>query len=175
MTRLRLTNELELQIVAYIRAGGYSHIAAEAAGIPRLLFSRWLARGRARKARQPYRRFWLDVLQAKAQARLGAEMKAREQDPKFWLRYGPGKDAIEAPGWASRDKTPTTVDGLANGEVRRLLGLVLQVLAPFPDARRALVESLDPQSAAPPEPSTLVNINTPDSEAAPSAPADSGT
>ena len=43
--RYRLTPALQEKIVAYIRAGGFPHVAAEAAGLPRRVFERWLERG----------------------------------------------------------------------------------------------------------------------------------
>ena len=46
-----LTPELQGRIVAFVRAGGYPHVAAEAAGVPRHVFERWLKRGGRRKAR----------------------------------------------------------------------------------------------------------------------------
>jgi len=147
MARVRLTPEIERQIVATIRAGAFAHMAAEAAGVPRRLFALWLARGREKKARATYRHFRQNVLQAKAQARLSAEMEARKKDPKFWLRYGPGKEAADAPGWTTARKQAGKSAGLANPAWQRLLGTLLQVLTPFPEARQAIVTALEPPTA----------------------------
>src|SRR5947209_8095116 len=103
---VRLTPEIERHITAAIRGGAFAHVAAESIGVPRLVFSRWLARGRRKGARRSYRSFWLEVLQAKAQARLIAEFEARKKDVKFWLRYGPGKEATDAPAWVPPSKLP---------------------------------------------------------------------
>src|SRR4051812_31329128 len=113
----------------------FAHVAAEAAGVPRLLFARWLARGRKKPARRPYRVFWLNVVQAKAQARLSAELEARKKDAKFWLRYGPGKEPGDAPCWKPGGKVPPPPGGLSSPELQRMIALILQVLAPFPEAR----------------------------------------
>jgi hypothetical protein len=142
MARPRITPEIERLVVATIRNGGYPHIAAAAAGIPRPVFERWLERGQA-SAAPPYRQFWERVQQARAHARLSAEMEVRKKDVKFWLRYGPGKDRADAPGWTSK---PTSRRRRAKGgEVQEFLGLLMLGLERFPDARQAvadLVESL---------------------------------
>lgn len=144
----RPTPEIERHITAAIRGGAFAHVAAESIGVPRRVFARWLAMGRRKRARPLYRTFWLEVIQAKAQARLAAEMEARKKDAKFWLRYGPGKEAAEAPGWVSPSKTPDNKGDGDGMEVHRILGLVLQVLAPFPEARQALLQSLEPEGAS---------------------------
>jgi hypothetical protein len=167
MACVRLTPEIERQIVATIRAGAFAHLAAEAAGVPRRLFAVWLDRGRRKQARPPYRTFWLNVLQAKAQARLGAEMEVRKKDPKFWLRYGPGKEADDAPGWTTTGKKAAKAEGLANPAFRRLLGTILQVLAPFPEARQAIVTALEPPEAAAPEAPAAPVDSTPSAPVSP--------
>jgi hypothetical protein len=60
-----------------------------------------VGRGRQRRGREPYRSFLRKVEQAKAQARLKAEMAAMENDPRFWLKNGPGRDVPGKPGWAA--------------------------------------------------------------------------
>ncbi len=62
--RYRLTPALQEQIVAYIRAGGFPHVAAEAAGLPRRVFKRWLERGQRSDAPPDYRAFALAVMEA---------------------------------------------------------------------------------------------------------------
>ena len=93
---------------AFIRAGGFPHVAAEAAGIPADVFDAWLARG-ARKVRRDsnplYRHLRDEVRTAKAQARLKAEMAVLEDNPAKWLQQGPGKEKPEQEGWTSRNKT----------------------------------------------------------------------
>jgi hypothetical protein len=142
MDRIRLTPEVERQIASYIRAGGYAHVSAAAAGVPQVVYHRWLARGRRRRAIDPYRSFWLNVLQAEAQARLGAEMEARKKDVKFWLRYGPGKDVADGPAWGACGKVPAIQEGMASAEVREVLGLVLHALATHPEAKAAVLQAV---------------------------------
>src|SRR5206468_1043917 len=75
-----LTPDVEQAIAAFIRAGGFPHVAAEAAGIPRSVFESWLRRGRNPQGPRKYRAFVRAIDQAAAQARLGAEaasLKAR--------------------------------------------------------------------------------------------------
>src|SRR5450755_4565132 len=44
-----LTPEVEQKILAYVRAGGYAHIAAVAAGIPFEVFEEWMRKGEAER------------------------------------------------------------------------------------------------------------------------------
>ena len=71
------------QICAYIRAGGYAPVAAEAAGVPAAVFHDWMERGTGRGARDPYRTLAERVRHAHAHARCMAEV-ARD-----FLRSGP--------------------------------------------------------------------------------------
>jgi hypothetical protein len=143
--RLELTDDLERAVVAFVRAGGYPQVAAEAAGLPREVFQRWLRRGQGPRARPRYRRFALAVRQAHAQARLGAEAAVLSGKPLDWLRYGPGRETAGSPGWTGaarpgggREAGPVLLDP----QVQELMRLVLQALEPFPDARQTLAGRL---------------------------------
>ena len=81
----------------YTRAGAYDHVAAQAAGIDPSTLRRWMERGA--QGRQPFRDFAHDVAQARAQARVAAEIEVRRDQPLAWLRYGPGRERPGAPGW----------------------------------------------------------------------------
>ncbi|MBL8799967.1 MAG: hypothetical protein JNM56_39155 [Planctomycetia bacterium] len=144
---MRLTPNLVALIVAQIRAGSFPSVAAEAAGVPREVFRRWLRRGRQRR-RGRYARFRRQVRQAQAQARAKAEMDARNKDVKFWLRYGPGQ---AAPPWAAAKRPARSRDAAVahQAELWRLLGDLTALLAPYPEARLALTQFLDvrPDSA----------------------------
>src|SRR5205814_1148413 len=83
---IRLTPGLQTTILHFIRAGGYDWVAAEAAGVPLAIFQHWLRLGHDSR-RQPYRDFFLQVLKARAEARLAAELNAFKKDARFWLRY----------------------------------------------------------------------------------------
>src|ERR1700678_4070987 len=110
---IELTPELEAKIVASIRAGGYPVVAAQAWGVSKELFERWLARGRRKNAREPYRRFARNVDQALGQARLRAEMDAYKDDPKSWLKHGPGKELPGQPGWSALVKSADSSENKA--------------------------------------------------------------
>src|SRR4051812_27893499 len=99
--RVKHLPDLEHTILAGVRAGGYPHVAAEAAGVDADNWRRWLALGKKKNAREPYRGFWLRLQQAKAQARLLREIEVAKEDPRFWLKNGPGRDLPESPGWAA--------------------------------------------------------------------------
>jgi hypothetical protein len=143
----QLTPDVQQAITAYIRAGGFPHVAAEAAGIPRAVFERWLEQGKRPKAKPLYRMLHLAVLQARAQARLAAEMAALKDDPLAWLKSGPGRETAEGRGWTVPVKPVVTQDNrtvnvLLEPQLMGLFAAVLQVLAPFPEARKAVAEAL---------------------------------
>jgi len=144
--RLRLTAALQQTITAYIRAGGYPQVAAAAAGVPRGVFQHWLHLGQQDNARPLYRQFDEAVLQAGAQARLGAELAVLKSRPLDWLKGGPGKETTDSPGWTANVKAPTVgetqVNPLLSPEMQQLFTTFLEVLTPFPEARAAVAQTL---------------------------------
>jgi hypothetical protein len=84
--RHTLTPEVTEIICGYIRHGGSPDVAAEAAGIPVEIFQKWMTKGQAQKAREPYRSFASQVRQALAQCTMMAEINVRKKDPLFWLQ-----------------------------------------------------------------------------------------
>jgi len=129
--RSKLTPEVHQAIVAYARAGAFDWVAAEAAGISRATFYRWLQRGE-RSPYGPYGAFAQDLRQARAQARVAAETEVRQARPFQWLRYGPGRDRPGAPGWTERGD----VEG-GNGEPIRFTLELGTPRAPRPDTEAA--------------------------------------
>src|SRR5436309_2160636 len=142
-----LTPEVQQQIVALVRAGGFPHVAAVAAGIPVKTFESWLRCGRARRPQPLYRDFYEAVQQALAQARLVAETQALRKAPLSWLRYGPGRQTGRLPGWTDAVKPPRMERHAFAASVQRMQELVstmLDALEAFPEARAALAQALDP-------------------------------
>jgi hypothetical protein len=143
MSRLRPTPELARVIASYIRAGGFPHVAAEAAGMPRETFDEWMRRGSQPNGGTLHRGFVTVVRQAIAQARLTAEIAALKDRPLDWLRNGPGKETADVPGWSGVVKAPAvTPAGLDEGELQKLIADLLDVLGPYPDARAAVAVAL---------------------------------
>lgn len=97
--RTKLTAERTERIVKYVRAGAFPWVAAQAVGVGRTTFYRWMQEGEDPDAPKAKREFRDQVLQAKAEARIAAEIEARRIDPKFWLRNGPGKTKPGEEGW----------------------------------------------------------------------------
>jgi len=137
--RFRLSPEVRSQIIAGIRAGAYSHVAAEAWGMPKDCFEYWMRRGQQPSPREPYRSFAKDVRLAAAQARLLAEKAVYDKEPKIWLIHGPGRETDACPGWSISVKpAELSLEGrnaLLDPEVLHALRIVANVLADFPEAR----------------------------------------
>lgn len=157
--RYRLTPALQEQIVAFIRAGGYPHVAAEAAGLPRDVFDKWMQRGQAARAPAAQRAFARAVMEAQAQARLHAELAARKDKPLDWLKAGPGKVSAVNPGWSNPGKARDASNVKADKAERlrtwcaviHLLGCCVEQLAPYPEARTALAAWLKQLPPQPPQ------------------------
>jgi hypothetical protein len=141
--RYRLTRALGEKIAAFIRAGGFAHIAAEAAGLPREVFARWMERGERADAPANYRAFARAIREAEAQGRLQAELNVRSKKPLDWLKAGPGKASADNPGWGTLGKAGSTAADKVDraqvwSEVPHLFGRCAEQLAAYPDARAAL-------------------------------------
>jgi hypothetical protein len=136
-----LTPDFEQQVCAFVRAGGYPLVAAEAAGVPADVFARWLREGLRRDGPPDCRQLARAVRQAQAHARLAAEARAFQDKPLDWLKSGPGKDTGGAPGWTTPPRPAPAAaasDWTGQPELLELLGLLLQALQPFPEALRAV-------------------------------------
>ena len=161
--KIKLTPELENQILASIRAGGFPHVAAKAWGVPDHVFDKWMEWGTGKKHKAPYTQFARKVEQAKAQARLKAEMMAMEEDPRFWLKNGPGKETPQAPGWSAvvrpqLTNNTNTINLFASPDFLQFLATLRGVLAPYPDALHALTKALDGPAPEPPPPPMIINV-----------------
>jgi hypothetical protein len=141
-----LTPEVESNLLGFIRAGGFPHVAAEAAGIPRELFAVWMRRGRRPRAREPYKSFYRRVQQALATARLKAELETMTKNPFYWLRHGPGRETAEAPGWTNPVKPGMGgnkgASFLLTPEWGRVWERIAHALEMFPEARLAVAEAI---------------------------------
>lgn len=129
----RLTEDTQRSILSFIRAGGFPHTAAEAAGVPRELFDDWLSRPGPR-----YRAFALAVRQASAQARLRVEVAVLDAKPLDWLKSGPGKPQPGLPGWTAPARAAPVredVSALAQRPVQEMMTFLITALAGYPDAR----------------------------------------
>ncbi len=149
----KLTPDIQRSIAAFVTAGGFPHVAAEAIGIPAAVYHRWMERGnpmnrpRAWKPHALYTPLWQAVMQARAQARLTAEVQALRQEAVKWLMQGPGKETPDSPGWSQMVRPSPPPEGreinlLLEPQMQGVFAAMLQVLAPFPEARAALADAL---------------------------------
>jgi hypothetical protein len=147
------------RIVAAIHHGAYPFVAAEAVGIPREVFAEWMRRGSFKHAAPRFRRFRDQVREAIATARLAAEMQTFKDDPLFWLKYGPGKETAEIPGWSNAVKPPAGDEPAPEAtpsEIRLgLLAALTPELNRLPAVlRAAILEALEAETITPSPPTT---------------------
>jgi hypothetical protein len=133
----RLTPEVQNEIAAFLRAGGFPTVAAEAAGISAAQFTRWMRLGRQPRPKRRFRDFVKAVTHALALARLSAEVEIHKKKPLEWLKSGPPRDA-----WGP-DAQPSAPSGLDDPEIRELFARVLTALEPFPEAHAAVRKAMD--------------------------------
>lgn len=151
--RHQLTATVQQTIVSYIRAGSYPEVAAEAAGIPADVFHDWLARAEQPRAAARYRDFADAVRQARAHARLTAEVETRTNKPTDWLKSGPGRETADREGWTGPPRAITTSvppSPLQSPEGQQVFAALLEALTPWPEARAAVaavIEKISPTSA----------------------------
>ncbi|HYV38529.1 MAG TPA: hypothetical protein VE988_22785 [Gemmataceae bacterium] len=91
-----------------------------------------------------YRMLATEVRQAIGWARLKAEMELHENDAKTWLLYGPGKETAVREGWGRGGKTAGAET--ESDDWMEVCALLVEALAPFPEARMAAAEALAKRS-----------------------------
>jgi hypothetical protein len=99
---VRLTAQIQAQIVGFIRAGAYAHVAAQAAGVPERTFHEWCERGEGRHPSRPptseLEAFAREVRIAQAEARATAEIRVFREHPRYWLSHV-ARSRPESEGW----------------------------------------------------------------------------
>lgn len=143
-SKQKLTKAKQDEICKSIREGAYPAVAAAAAGIPIWLWEKW----HEWKHRKRYAEFWEAVHQAEAQARMKAEIAAADNDPKFWLKSGPGKETPLKAGWTSVVRpqlthNTQTINLFTSPDFLRFMAMIRQALAPYPQALAALAMAID--------------------------------
>jgi hypothetical protein len=155
-----LTAQAQALILASIRAGAFPSVAAEAAGIPARVFEQWLEWGnpldrpRGWRRHKVYTPLCRAVKEARAQARLAAEMHAMQDDPIAWLRSGPGKERPNDPGWTmpirpQPMRQTNNVNVFLAPEMQGVMASILAILAPYLEARAAIADALAKGHAEP--------------------------
>jgi len=141
---MKPTATLTAQIVAFVRAGVFPEVAAEAAGVDRRTFHNWLRYGRRADRAGEYQAFAEAVMVASAQARATAEIETLNHRPYDWLRNGPGKPSAHMPGWTGVTKPPPQNQAppsiLDDPDARAALATAMQLLQPFPELAAALAK-----------------------------------
>jgi len=100
----KFTDEVIDIIVSATARGCFAHVAAQAAGIDRVTFHRWMNDDTKSDFRNA-------VNAARAQARGVAEARVWQDNPEKWLTAGPGRDKASDEGWATVSKHEHTGEG----------------------------------------------------------------
>jgi hypothetical protein len=141
--KIERTPQLEESILAAIRAGSFPEVAAAAFGVPKRLFRKWKQQGNVHDPES----FAHKVAKARATARLDAEIRTHEKDPRLWLRAGPGRETKDAAGWTafvrSQARAGAEINIFETPVILRLLTVLREALAPFPEALDAVTQALD--------------------------------
>ena len=106
--RTKLTEELQKQVVDYIRGGAWDYIAAEGVGITYQTHWNWMRWGEA--GNPTYRPYFDAVTKAHAEARIIAENWTWKNRPDVWLKTGPGRSKEGRDGWTNQVDVHVTRD-----------------------------------------------------------------
>ena len=143
---IRLSLELQEQVVAGIRAGAFPHVAAQAFGVSRRSFNRWRRLGRSNEGDAEFHSFACAVDQAIAQARLRAEIKIFTEQPRIWLQHGPGRETSDSAGWTvavkPAVKARTAANPFAMPEVQELIRVVIDCLDGQPQVQAKIADQV---------------------------------
>lgn len=92
-----VTSALWSRLCDMVRRGSFKHVAAKACGISRTTVHRYSRDNEEAR---------LELESAEAEARVDAETRVHQADPKAWLNRGPGRDRgdPDEPGWTSAPK-----------------------------------------------------------------------
>ena len=132
MGSISLTPEIQDKIVAFIRAGAYAHVAAQAAGVPQRTFYEWLERGEGRHPSRPptpeLEAFATAVRIAQAEARTEAEIRVFRTQPRYWLSHV-ARTKPESEGWT--EPQPEQAGGRGENQLAELIRKLDEDQAPL--------------------------------------------
>lgn len=121
----KLTAEIQDRVLTALRAGNYSYIAAEYAGISERTLRRWLQMGQEAKRGQ-YREFWLAVQKAERDAEVRAVAMMHKHMDEHWQAAMAYLERRYPERWARQDRLTIDVD--PHEVVRDLLAISDQEL-----------------------------------------------
>lgn len=148
-SRQRITPAAEQAVIAYVRAGSFPHVAADAAGVAADVFARLTADGGPSR----HRGFADAVRQAQGQARAAAEIAVHGDRPLDWLKSGPGRPQPGRPGWTApakaADPRQSERSPLEDSGVQRYFAELLDAMGAHPEARAGVGEVIAGLARAP--------------------------
>jgi hypothetical protein len=140
--RLRLTRQFIDDLAARLKGGAYEQTAVEALGVRWQDYQAWRRRAQSAKPGSLYRLLCDCVRQSKAFARLRAELELSKSDCKAWLLHGPGREAPSRPGWSTAGKPAQGGSSDEQAKLEIVLAIVVECLAPYPDAHQRALERI---------------------------------
>lgn len=147
----RLTKLVHDAIVESIRAGAFAARAAEAAGIPRNTYFKWLQKGKAGRA--PYARFYRDIQQAGAEAETEAIKIIANAMPTNWQAAAWFLERKFPKRYARKDRPPQFAAQAAPaqqqpGGARTVVVQIIEAREPAADGADAPADPAQPAADA---------------------------
>ncbi len=123
MAKLKLTPERQDQIVSLIRAGNFKEVAAQAVGIGKSTFWRWLEFGEKEEEGGTYRDFWEAVKKAEAESEARKVMKITQiGEDNNWTALAWQLERSHPDRWGRyKEKVVVSVEHSLNPDSREFL------------------------------------------------------
>jgi len=142
------------KILVYVRAGAKVRQAALAAGMEPDQVNRWLHQIENGFGTRAGKRFWNQVLQARAQAIVTGLARLHKEKPVEWFKERKKQLKSGAIGQRRSGPPPTKV---TQQSIEDFISRLWKLLAPFPEARRhvarglGLAEDAEAKQPSPPQ------------------------
>src|SRR5262245_3960797 len=126
------------EILNFVTCGASAKGARKRAGLTAYEFYRWRT-----LPREPYRTFQRELRKAEGTAQIDAEMRLHREDPKCWVRFGPGRSRVKT---AATPKTqplpPDEQPVLSRKDYLRLFNIVDEALGDNTEIRERVADEL---------------------------------
>ena len=126
------------EILNFVTCGASAKGARKRAGLTAYEFYRWRT-----LPREPYRTFQRELRKAEGTAQIDAEMRLHREDPKCWVRFGPGRSRIKTAAAAKTQPLPPDEQPvLSRKDYLRLFNIVDEALGDNTEIRERVADEL---------------------------------